>query len=84
MEQPCFLVWVIIKYMDKLEMEQEQVLNVVLLRNMRNELLKETDKYLLPDFPISPEKLTIIKAYRQALRDFTNNNYILPDEPNYE
>jgi hypothetical protein len=63
-------------------METEEVLNVVLLRNMRNELLKASDKYLLPDFPITPEKLEIIKAYRQALRDFTDNNYILPDEPN--
>ena len=36
-------------------MEPEQVLNVVLLRNIRNELLKESDKFLLPDFPLSPE-----------------------------
>ena len=53
-----------------------------MLRQKRNELLKTSDIYLLPDFQISPEKLIIIKAYRQALRDFTDNNYILPDEPN--
>jgi hypothetical protein len=52
-------------------------------RQKRNELLKSSDIYLLPDFPISPENLIIMKAYRQALRDFTNNNFILPDEPNF-
>lgn len=50
-------------------------------RKMRNLILQETDKYLLPDFPITPEDLIIIKEYRQALRDFTNNNYIFPDKP---
>ena len=50
-------------------------------RKMRNDLLQETDKYLLPDFPISPENLEIVKEYRQALRNFTDNNYIFPDKP---
>lgn len=49
------------------------------LKNKRNLILAETDKYLLSDFPITPEQLIIVKEYRQALRDFTNNNYILPD-----
>lgn len=49
------------------------------LKNKRNLILAETDKYLLPDFPITPEQLIIVKEYRQALRDFTNNDYILPD-----
>ena len=52
-------------------------------RKMRNDLLQETDKYLLPDFPISPENLEIVKEYRQALRDFTNNDYVLPDKPDF-
>ena len=52
-------------------------------KKMRNELLKDTDKFVLPDFPITPENLIIIKEYRQALRDFTNNNYILPDKPDF-
>ena len=42
-------------------------------RNIRNQLLKETDKYFLIDFPIAYEKQLIIKAYRQELRDFINN-----------
>ena len=52
-------------------------------RKMRNDLLQETDKYLLLDFPITPENLEIVKEYRQALRDFTKNNYVLPDKPDF-
>jgi len=48
--------------------------DLVYLRNTRNRLLELTDKYLLPDYPITPENLEIIKAYRQTLRDFINNN----------
>ena len=46
------------------------------MRNIRNQLLKETDKYFLIDFPIAYEQQLIIKAYRQELRDFINNNEI--------
>lgn len=52
-------------------------------RKIRNDLLNETDKYLLPDFPITPEQLIIIKEYRQLLRDFTKNGYVLPDKPDF-
>ena len=45
------------------------------LKKNRNELLQETDKYLLADYPITPEQLEIVKAYRQQLRDFTKNDY---------
>ncbi len=38
------------------------------IRNIRNQLLKETDKYFLIDFPTAYEKQLIIKAYRQGLR----------------
>ena len=54
-----------------------------LLRNIRNLILNETDKYLMPDFPISEEQLYQVKKYRKALRDFTNNNYIMPDKPDF-
>ena len=53
------------------------------LKKMRTELLIATDKYLLPDFPITPDQLIIIKEYRQLLRDFTNNNYELPVKPDF-
>ena len=54
-----------------------------LLKNQRNLILIETDKYLISDYPITPENLIIVKEYRQALRDFTLNNYILPDKPDF-
>ena len=52
-------------------------------KKIRNNLLLETDKYLLPDFPITPENLIIIKEYRQQLRNFTLNDYILPKSPDF-
>ena len=51
------------------------------LKKMRNKFLLETDKYLLPDYPISPEDLITIKDYREGLRNFTLNDYILPEKP---
>ena len=44
-------------------------------RNIRNELLNKTDRYMLQDYPnLTPEQLNEIKDYRQALRDFININ----------
>jgi len=48
--------------------------DLVFLRNTRNSLLQLTDKYLIPDYPITPKNLEIIKLYRQELRDFINKN----------
>jgi len=45
-------------------------------RNIRNELLNKTDKYILSDYPISLSQQMIIKTYRQDLREFINNNEI--------
>jgi len=55
--------------------------NLILLRSTRDQLLTQTDKYLLADFPITPENLILIKEYRQKLRDFSNNNFIIPEFP---
>ena len=55
--------------------------NLILLRSTRDQLLDKSDKYLLPDFPITPENLILIKDYRQKLRDFSNNNFIIPEFP---
>lgn len=44
------------------------------LRAARESRLADTDKYLLPDYPITAEALARIKVYRAALRD-------LPDQP---
>ena len=54
-----------------------------MIRNQRNDLLKNTDKYLLPDYPITPDQIPIIKTYRQALRDTPENNFILPTPPDF-
>ena len=43
---------------------------LMLLRHRRNQLLDSTDKYLMPDFPISSNNLKLIKEYRQQLRDY--------------
>lgn len=37
---------------------------------VRNQALSDTDKYLLPDYPITPAGRLIVKAYRQKLRDW--------------
>ena len=49
-----------------------------LIREKRNNLLHQTDKYMLADFPISPEKLNEYKSYRQQLRDITKQTHF-PD-----
>ncbi len=44
-------------------------------RNIRNELLNKTDRYMLEDYPnLTPEQLTSIKAYRHSLREYININ----------
>ena len=43
-------------------------------RNIRNEVLNRTDRYILSDYPISLEQQMEIKAYRQDLRQFINDN----------
>jgi hypothetical protein len=45
-------------------------------RNIRNELLNKTDKYILSDYPITIEKQMAIKNYRDDLRNFINCNEI--------
>ena len=45
-------------------------------RNIRNELLNKTDRYILSDYPITLEQQMIIKTYRQELREIINNNEI--------
>ena len=54
-------------------------------RCIRDGLLKDTDKYLLSDYPITPENLTLIKNYRQTLRDYMStineNTEDIPEFP---
>ena len=37
----------------------------------RDQLLAESDYYVLPDYPSTEEGLDAVRAYRQALRDIT-------------
>lgn len=39
------------------------------VRERRDRLIAETDFLLMPDYPISPDDIAAVKAYRQALRD---------------
>ena len=41
-----------------------------LIREQRDQLLKDTDKYMLVDFPMTETKRDEWKVYRQTLRDF--------------
>lgn len=60
-------------------------------RYERNKLLDDSDKYLLPDYPITSSNLDLIKQYRQQLRDYMdlegvknyNFNSIIPDFPQF-
>ena len=58
-----------------------EYINYTLLKSNRNQLLIESDKYVLVDYPITEENLILIKEYRQLLRNFTQNNYIIPEFP---
>jgi hypothetical protein len=53
------------------------------LRHQRNVKLIESDKYMLPDYPISAEDLEKMKVYRQELRDYFQKNEFpnLPEKP---
>ena len=47
------------------------------IRNERDGLLYKTDKYMLPDYPITPENLEKMKVYRQELRDFFQKDEVV-------
>lgn len=42
-----------------------------IVRDIRDTKLSETDYLIVPDYPISEERLAEVKTYRQALRDIT-------------
>jgi hypothetical protein len=43
------------------------------IREIRNGLLEDCDKYMIADFPITEEKKEEWRVYRQELREITNN-----------
>lgn len=44
------------------------------IRIERDEKLKETDFFVMPDYPSDPSDLEEVKTYRQALRDVTKQS----------
>lgn len=61
------------KYKQWLEVAKETEYNELAsaIRKQRNNILNETDKYLIDDYPISEEQKEKYKNYRKALRDIT-------------
>ncbi len=57
-----------------MEEQTDREWDLVYLRNIRNNYLDLTDKFVLPDYQISQENLEIMKTYRQQLRDIININ----------
>jgi len=55
--------------MDKKAWEINEEMYMADLRLKRNAELDRTDYLMNPDYPITEENITIIKTYRQALRD---------------
>lgn len=45
-------------------------MNEMEARTARDEALKDTDKYMLADYPITPAGRLLLRAYRQSLRDW--------------
>ena len=66
-----------------------KILNAQFIENIRqnrNKMLTDSDKYVLVDFPITPENLILIKQYRQQLRDYMDSVNIsspLPEFPKF-
>lgn len=43
------------------------------VRGIRNQMLDESDKYMISDFPLTDEERVQMKLYRQYLRDYTQS-----------
>ncbi len=56
------------------DIQKDREWDLTYLRNIRNNYLDLTDKFVLPDYQISQENLEIMKTYRQQLRDIININ----------
>lgn len=44
------------------------------VREIRNQMLDESDKYMISDFPLTDEERVQMGLYRQYLRDYTKQN----------
>ena len=62
---------IVIKDVSKHELLYKEELNKI--REKRNALLKESDKYMLSDYPIDEPIREVLRNYRQQLRDITKD-----------
>lgn len=57
------------EYLLKTEIPNTEI--QIRVREIRDNALEQTDKYMIVDFPISDEDRETMKQYRQYLRDYT-------------
>lgn len=73
-------------YKDGLAYKAERKCDLVLIpalsRRWRDAELADTDRFLLPDYPIDPDLKPAILSYRQALRDYPATG-IKPEKPQF-
>ena len=62
------LSWSVEKIPEKTEAEKREEAEKS-VRAKRDSLISDTDYLLTPDYPISPDELEVVKAYRTSLRD---------------
>lgn len=57
------------------------------IRPIRNIELDRTDRFILPDYPITPEELLVAKQYREKLREvpdkITPQEMVMPECPEF-
>ena len=54
--------------------EEHKDLLMDMVRQQRNEVLNQTDRFVLPDYPITDEERAKVIEYRGKLRDITNGD----------
>ena len=76
--------------MDNSNLIYDDSLFVSVQRIEKNQLLNETDKYLMSDYPITSNNLVLIEQYRQDLRNYMDSIYFssnivlpFPDFPQF-
>ena len=74
----------VVEYNPEDELTDEQ--KAARIRAKRDSLINQSDFYVMPDYPSDPDSLTVVKTYRQALRDITKQetfpeSVVYPDVP---
>lgn len=71
--------YVLTSSVEAIEQKKEEV------RSVRNQYLAETDKFMISDFPVSRDEKAKYKAYREYLRDYTEQEDWFEQNPmNFE